>query len=207
MVMRIGNISDDELDILKEITTIGAGNAATSLSKTINKKIELRISKVYKVDFLNLILKHNDKYTYTIAVGICGKFNGKVLLALDMCSARELIKVLVQEINVEISTVSFNEIEISALKELGNIIAGTYSNAISTLIKEPMLPGIPEISMGEYLHNLNYFSQEYSNKDSLVLCLENKFEVKDSNINGYISLISNQNSYDILFKKLRSTIY
>lgn len=40
------NLSPNQLDALREIGNIGAGNSATALSQVINKKIDMNVPKV-----------------------------------------------------------------------------------------------------------------------------------------------------------------
>src|SRR5690625_6711884 len=49
--MNITNLSNFQLDMLKEIGNIGAGNAATSLSKLINKRVDMQVPSVKIVPF------------------------------------------------------------------------------------------------------------------------------------------------------------
>lgn len=47
----VGDINSFYLDIFKEIGNIGAGNAATSLSKLINKKVNMEVPRVKTLNF------------------------------------------------------------------------------------------------------------------------------------------------------------
>ena len=64
------------LDVLKEIGTIGAGNAATSLSKLLNKRIDMNVPEIKIAEFKEIenILGSAD----TIVTGVYLEFSGKI---------------------------------------------------------------------------------------------------------------------------------
>ena len=53
-----GNLSNIQLDALKEVSNIGAGNAATALSMMLGKKIEMTVPSV---NMIKLSEMYNDE--------------------------------------------------------------------------------------------------------------------------------------------------
>ena len=49
----LNQLNDIQYDVLKEIGSIGTGNAATALSKVLSKKIEMTLPQVKILDFNN----------------------------------------------------------------------------------------------------------------------------------------------------------
>ena len=51
MTINIDELDNVQLDVLKEIGNIGSGNAATALSKLVNKKIDMEVPRVKILEF------------------------------------------------------------------------------------------------------------------------------------------------------------
>lgn len=121
------------LDILKEIGNIGAGNATTSLSKLLNKTIEMEVPSVVVVP-LSEILNVYEKYETEVAATffrIEGDISGNFMITFPIKQANELIRDMVtdrQSMAVEDLT---SQVGSSAFMEIGNILAGTYLSALS----------------------------------------------------------------------------
>ncbi|HPA55454.1 MAG TPA: chemotaxis protein CheC, partial [Bacillota bacterium] len=54
MGISIEELNSLQIDVLKEIGNIGAGNAATALSKMISKRIDMDVPKVNILEFKNV---------------------------------------------------------------------------------------------------------------------------------------------------------
>ena len=48
-------LNEVHIDILKEVGNIGAGNAATSLSQMLSKRIEMNVPEVSLLDYNDII--------------------------------------------------------------------------------------------------------------------------------------------------------
>ena len=51
MSISISDLNSEQIDVLKEIGNIGAGNAITALSKMVSKRIDMNVPKVNIVEF------------------------------------------------------------------------------------------------------------------------------------------------------------
>ena len=61
-------INEIQIDILKEIGNIGAGNATTALAKLINSKIDMKVPKVALVEFPYLAEIIGDEEQLMVAI-------------------------------------------------------------------------------------------------------------------------------------------
>ena len=59
-ILKYEDIDSFGLDVLKEIGSIGTGNAATALSKVLSKKIEMTLPQVKILDFNKAIYELED---------------------------------------------------------------------------------------------------------------------------------------------------
>jgi len=76
---------------------------------------------------------------------VTGDISGSIMFILEKKAAGVLVNILMGKPLDEI--VVFDEIAISALKEVGNILAGSYLSALSTLTNLNILPSVPELAI------------------------------------------------------------
>jgi len=140
--------SDSYMDILKELGNIGAGNAATSLSVMLNRRIDMSVPKAKIVGFneLESIIGCEDLLVAAIYLEFTGDIQGTIMLVFNQDSAKNLISLLMgHEVNPNESD-AFSEFEISALQEVGNILAGAYLGAVSRFAKLTMKLSVPSFA-------------------------------------------------------------
>jgi chemotaxis protein CheC len=125
-------LNDAQIDVLKEIGNIGAGNAATALSLLLNEKVSISLPKVRLTDFDTAIsaLGGTEAMTVGVLVNFSGEANGIIMFLLDMEDAKSITNILVQEDGHEDE---LNELKLSAIQEIGNILGSSYINSISAL--------------------------------------------------------------------------
>src|SRR5699024_2791505 len=147
--MNITNLSNLQLDMLKEIGNIGAGNAATSLSKLINKRVDMQVPSVKIVPFEEVmnIIGGPDQMIVAILFQIQGDISGTVYFILSKDEAEKLINQMVPtQINL-FNGEEINDLSSSVLREVGNILTGSYLTALSDFLNVNIHPSIPYFSV------------------------------------------------------------
>ena len=67
MTISIENMDHMQMDVLKEIGNIGAGNAMTALAQMLNKKVDMSVPKVEILEFKEVVeLLEVRKYWYVV---------------------------------------------------------------------------------------------------------------------------------------------
>ena len=141
----IGRMDELRLDVLREISNIGAGNAATSLSSLLGKAVGMSVSKVLPMPF-NEIIEHvggAERMILTVFVRIEGGISGNMLFAVDISDARALVRHMTGASEEE----GFSEMGISVLNEVGNIVIGSYITAMSDFLGFELHPSVPSLAM------------------------------------------------------------
>jgi chemotaxis protein CheC len=147
MLEEFTQLSDLQLDALKEIGNVGAGNAATSLSMMINRRIEMNVPQLKILPFSEL----SDAVggAESLVVGVYLQVEGSVpcgiLFILPIDSAKNLVDMLMGM--PAGSTRIMGEMEQSALKEVGNILAATYLNALAMFTGLSFSPSVPSLAI------------------------------------------------------------
>ena len=193
-----------EFDVLTEIGNIGAGNATTALSQLINARIDMNVPKVAMLEFSELaeIIGGAETLVAGILLSLEGDVDGMMLFVLESSAAHMLVNQLMgcgQPPSP--ATGMFNEIEESALKEIGNIIAGSYLSALSAMTNLVISPSIPYLAVDMAASVLSVPAIEFGQYGDHALLIETEFG-DDFMINGYFILMPEQESYDKILKGL-----
>lgn len=185
-----------EFDFLKEIGNIGAGNATTALATMLKLKVEMQVPKVALLDFQELpeILGGAENPIAGILLMLRGEIEGMMMFVLEYSAARSMVNLLMgQEKPVE---EPLDEMEASALQEVGNIITGAYLSALSNLTNLAMSPSVPYISVDMAGAILSVPAIEFGKIGDKALLIETEFGEKASSVNGYFILIPTLEAYN-----------
>ena len=95
----------------------------------------------------------------------------------------------------------FNEMETSALKEIGNIITGAYLNSLSELTRLTIVESIPDLTIDMAGAILSVPAVESGMVGDKLLMIQTSF-TDDVDLNGYFILVPDVPSYGKLLKAL-----
>ncbi|HHV60374.1 MAG TPA: chemotaxis protein CheC [Clostridiaceae bacterium] len=199
------NFNDMHLDILKEIGNIGSGNAITALAKMLNKKIDMEVPKVKILKFSEVteILGCAENPVVGVMLAIEGDMTGCILFLLDLSAARALVNMLMGMDNKAMAdNAEFSEIEVSALKETGNILASSYLSALSELTGIKVYPSVPDISIDMAGAILSVPAIEFGKLGETVLYIETEFSEGCTRVVGDFFLVPDIESYGVLMRAL-----
>src|ERR1700752_1591591 len=141
-------LNDLQKDALKEVGNIGAGHAATALSQLLNAKINLSEPRIDVIKFRDLASRvgHENRIVAALHMYVRGEAPGQMVVLFDREQAFEFVNVFIKRIIGDIQI--FDSIVDSTLKELGNILAGSYLTALISLTGINLLPSVPTLSYG-----------------------------------------------------------
>lgn len=172
----LDHIDDTYYDILKELGNIGAGNATTALSVMVNSKVDMSVPKVALLDFNNITRYIGSEET--ILMGILfmldGDIRGMMMFLMDLESARHLINRLTGS---DGGSGEFNEMELSAMQEIGNIISGAYISSLATLTNMKIATSVPSLSIDMAGALLSIAAIEFGKIGDKVLMIQTNFIV------------------------------
>jgi chemotaxis protein CheC len=202
MVKRIEELNNMHLDVLREIGNIGAGNAATALAQLISKKVNMGVPRVNILEFSKVseILGDPEAIVVGIMLKIKGDLTGNILFVLQEQNARALVGMLTGTLpdpNREL-----NDLEISALKELGNILTGSYLSSLATLTNLKIISSIPHLAIDMAGAILSVPAIEFGKLGDTVLYIETEISDGDYKVVGDFFLVPELDMYDILMKSL-----
>lgn len=188
-------------DVLREIGNIGAGNAVTSLSTMLNKKVDMRVPQVKLLDFKDIssFIGGPENLIIGILVGLEGDIDGIMMFLVEQHSARTLLNILFQNSKEE---TEYDEMELSALKEIGNILSSSYLGSLAALINKSIAPTIPYLSIDMAGAILSVPAIEFGKVSDKVLFIESIFEADAENVSGYFVLVPDPPSFQVILSAL-----
>ncbi|NLK26785.1 MAG: chemotaxis protein CheC [Clostridiales bacterium] len=192
-----------QYDVLREIGNIGAGNATTALSQMINTKIDMKVPNVELLEFKNLpdIVGGAEKIVVGILFTLQGSIDGMMMFMMDKPASRHLVNQLLGD-NLKSEADKFNEMELSALNEIGNIIAGAYLSSLSGLTNLVITSSVPYMAIDMAGAILSVPAIEFSKIGDKALLIETEFGDDLKAVNGYFILIPTLESYGAILSSL-----
>lgn len=137
-----------------------------------------------------------------ILIMLSGEINGMMMFLMYPEVARSMINVLMCDNS---DSTDFNDIEISAVMEVGNIIAGAYLRSLSELTGLTIDVSVPMLQIDMAGAILSVPAIEFSKIGDKVLLIETEFDDendKKDTITGYYILVPELDSYEKILESL-----
>ena len=165
-----------QLDALREVASIGAGHAATALSQLTDRRIMISVPEIQMAtrEQLATQLGGPSESVVAITVQILGDLTGHTMLVLTRANARALCNFLLGEQGG--ADADLTDLQVSTLREAGNILGAAYLNALATLMDMILLPSVPTVTTATWGAVLEQAGHE---DVSVVLCAAAKFTLSD----------------------------
>ncbi|KGX88616.1 chemotaxis protein CheC [Pontibacillus marinus] len=203
----MNQFSQDHLDVLKEVGNIGAGHAATSLSKLLDRKIDMNIPDVRLVSFNEMmdIAGGAEQVLVSVFLRLEGDVSGSMFFVLPPEQANRMAFQMTGDEKINFSSPPYSEMGVSAINELGNILSGSYLSALSDFTNLSIQPSVPSVSIDMIGAVLSFGLLELSQVSDHAIVIDTC--IKDNSINsgevrGHFFLLPDPGSFPIIFKAL-----
>lgn len=194
-------LNEIHIDILKEIGNIGAGNAATSLSQMLSKRIDMNVPEVSLLDYENVI--NSIGGAENIVVGILVSFEGEIEGVILFLLKKEFVHMILNSLlGTELHGFEdISEMEMSALSEIGNIMVSSYVNSISSLTNIAIDITVPSLNIDMSGALLDAVTAEFSEAADRVIFIREKYFCQEETIYSHMLLLPSMSSLEILLRK------
>ncbi|MDR7856245.1 chemotaxis protein CheC [Tissierella sp.] len=201
MTINVENLNNFMIDILKELGNIGAGNAATALSNMISKKVDMSVPNVRILEFKDVaqVLGGEENLVIGIYFGLSEDVVGNIMFALDIDSAINLSNILY---NRKKDNNELDEMDLSAISEVGNIIASSYANSLSSLTGLKIFISIPSMSIDMAGAILSVPAIQFGHVSDHALMIETIFEEDQNLVAGNLFFLPDLSSFDKILTAL-----
>lgn len=195
-------LSELQLSALSEIGNIGAGNAATSLATILADKVSMTVPKLQIIDVTSMatVLGGPEKELAGILVNMTNDVQGMLLFLLDKEFVSKLINVLLEK-DID-GFESITELDMSAIMEIGNILAGSYISAIAMLTNLNIGLSTPQIAIDMAGAILSYPAASFGIMGEKLLFIEENFLSGDDSIRSHLLIMPEPNSLELIMESL-----
>ena len=189
-------ITNEEIDILREAGNIASGNAMTSFSQLIKSTLDMNVTKV-RIENINQLpdaLGNAEEVIAGMLINVYGDINAMLLLALEPRSASKIISVMLERDEQDLS--ELDELGHSVLCEIGNILAGSYLGALNIFTGLELEVSIPRMCIDMSGAILSYPAIELIRNDDEMLFIETAFKESNELLSGTYILIMDIDEYN-----------
>lgn len=198
-------INKDTLDVFKEISNIGSGTAATSLSNLLGDRVDIGVASCRFVPFSNLYEGYGSPEQPVVGVlsQLSGDLNGLVMMIQTLDSAMALLKIVTGE-DVVFDEDDFEgmQIKMEPMMEICNILISHYITAISDMTGMTIVPSVPAMSVDMVMAMMSVPATLYGEVGDAALYMESNYFNSDAKITGRYYLAPTLESYDKLLTAL-----
>ena len=201
-IQKYEEMGDLAIDMLKEIGSIGGGNAATALSSMLNAKVNMALPEVKILGFnaaLNL-LGDPEELVAAIFVEMSGELNGVMLFILTKEFSDEIVQKMLGKPSIDF--MEMDEIDTSVLTEIGNIVISSYITAMSSLSNVEVELSVPQFTVNMQGGIMSVPIAIMGQHSDRIMMITGKFKIDGKALNSNMLLLPDVESLNILMKKL-----
>jgi chemotaxis protein CheC len=197
------------MSAFKEITNIGMGNAVSSLSMMLNKKVDISIPnlEIIKLSDIFLNMEDPDEIYACSYVKMDGDLSSSLVFLIEKDSVKRLIK---ETVGYEITNITdLDEMSSSMIGELGNIMFGSYTSAISQFLNINLQVNPPQVAVDTFASLIAESIVMSITFEDEVILTETEIQVEDWDniIKGKIVFLMNDENKNKLFEFVKKVFY
>ncbi|CAN5143193.1 chemotaxis protein CheC [soil metagenome] len=201
--MELERLAPPQLDALREVANIGAGHAATALSQMTGVRIGVEVPKLQIVPLEETaeMVAGPDEVVAAVLMHMVGDLSGRTLLVFPEDSARRIAEILLKRPVGDVR--NFGELERSALREVGNILAAAYMNALSDFLGLMLLPSIPSLAVDLCAAIVTTAYANFGHDRDRAMSIRTSFSMDSESVLAYFILLPDSESLDVILRAVR----
>lgn len=201
-INRYEELGEHQMDVFREIGSIGNGNAITALSGILSEKISMELPEVNILEFNKAQKKigEAEEIVGAVLVEMSGEISGLMMLILKKDFIKTMIrKVLAYEPE---DLLAMGEMEESLLIEVGNIMLSSYISALSSLTDIQIHLSVPQFSVNMLGGVLSMPMAMMGIESDKIMMITGAFSMGGEAMDSNILLLPDIRSLNVLMKKL-----
>ena len=191
-----------ELDTIREIGSIGTGNAATALSNMLGCEVRIDMPEVRIMGYNEAIdwIGGPEVITAGVLVHMSGELNG-IMLSVQQMEFVDLVLERMMGRTVD-SYEELTDLDRSALVEVGNIMISTFINALSSLADITTRLTVPSFAVDMQGAILTVPMAEFGGQSDYIMTIGANFICSGKAVPCRLLLSPDIRSLNFLLKKL-----
>lgn len=201
-ITRYEDMDDTAKDMMREIGSIGTGNAATALSGLLKIGVEMTVPKVEILGYNEAVdlLGHPEEMVSGVLVQMTGDVSGVMLFIMKMDFINEVLQCVLRE---SISGYEqMGEMEISAVTEVGNIIISSYILSLSKLADMEISLSVPAFSVNMLGGIMTVPMAEFGYVSDKLMMITGKCIIGGRNVDSNLLMLPDIQSLNYLMDRL-----
>ncbi len=193
-------LTELQIDALREISNIGLGHAVTSLAEMLEGKIGMDVPHANFISMEEVIeiLGGYEELVSCVSLELDGDIQGSVFYIFNKSSTYKLVDTLMG-FESEITN-GLDDMAISTINEIGNILTGSFISAISDFTNLKIIPSPPIFAfdmLAAIFTSLIIVSGQPEGEN--ILTIKTEMYRDDRIIKGFFFLMPDPESYEKLF--------
>lgn len=198
-------LGEKQLDAIKEVGNIGTGNAATALSMMLDKKIDISVPqvKVIPISKIPFLFDEPEEVVCAVKMGLREEMTGEILLIFEAQTVKIIAKALT---GIEVNDITLlDDFTSSMLKEIGNIMCGSYVTSLAAFTNLFINPEPPDLTTDMISAVMSEISipMAMAGEENIML-IETKIQIEgiEKELTGYLLLVPSVESLEKLLRAL-----
>jgi len=201
-IKALSDINEMHIDVLREIANIGSGNAASALSKMLGQPVDIAIPDIEIKAFNEAcdVLGGPEEVMVGVLLMLSKSIQGMIMFLLPVDVACDLVNSL-----TGLSIKRYNDIDemgISVIRELANIMSGSFVGAISDMTGIPIDISPPEYTLDMLGSIMSVPSIYYAKISDTLLLIQNELEIAGNKTRANVMLLPDMPSLEKLMTSL-----
>ncbi|MGP1589038.1 chemotaxis protein CheC [Oribacterium sp. oral taxon 102] len=201
-IRRYEEMNLQELDVMKEIGSIGTSHAATALSKLVQKEVRITIPQVHILDYNQAVKRigNEEEIVGATLVQMSGDLNGLMLFLYNADYANCVLERLLGRCYTGFE--AMDEMAHSALTEAGNIIICSYVNAFTGLTGMDVSLSVPSSAVNMLGGILTVPMAELGNETDRLMSFDAEFLMEGRKLPSWLLMLPHMESLNEIMTRL-----
>ena len=201
-------LNEEQMDFLKEMMNIGAGNACTALHKMLRHPVDLIIPRVHVLSITQVpsIFDRPSLPVACVKMGMVGDVYGGVFFIMQEQYQQTLLNMVEQATPGFIRLKNINqkpdEMERSVIVEIGNIMTGVYLTAVHDFCRLNIYHTVPMLATDMVQAVLDELLAEMACRTEMSIAVENEFMIGEYPVRTFLLVIPSLESVGVLVSSI-----
>ena len=195
-------LSGFELDVFKELGSIGSGNAATALSGVLNQKISMSVPDVQVLENNDAVARLGgpEKIVAAVLVKFSGEIDGIILYLQNIDYINHVLESVLGK-TVECFE-ELNQMDESALTEVTNIMISSYINAIAAMTGISVSLSVPAFTVNMLGAIMSVPMTEFGYEADKLMIIDGNILFDEKPVESNLIMVPDVKSLNIILGKL-----
>ena len=199
-------ITEEQIDFIREVMNVGAGNAATALQQMLQCPVDVIIPKVHVLPAAQVssIQDNPASLVACVRMGIVGDIGGAMFFIVPEESTKELIHLAEKSLPgpYRLMGRKQEEVGLSAIAEIGNILSGVYLTAVHDFCGLNTYHTTPALAVDMIQPLLDEALIKTSLQIQMAILIENEFVLEERRFRTLLLIIPSVESIKPLVDSL-----